>query len=286
MKTFLDWSTDRLGRSGIRLPRLEAEVLLAGTLSLSREEIYRAPERVLSEAERSILQTCVERRLHREPMAYILGHREFWSLDFKVTPSVLVPRPETETLIESLLAMYAVTSVNGPVRILDIGTGSGIVAVVAAREIPESQVTATDFSSEALAVARENASAHGVFDQISFVQADLFIGAPEPPYDFIVSNPPYIETGCMHDLMPDIRDFEPRTALDGGIDGLDFYRRIVPDALNHLKTGGGLILEIGETQAEAVSNLLHSEEGYESIKVTRDIGGYDRVVSARKRTNG
>jgi len=268
------------------LPRLEAEVLLAGALSLSREEIYRAPERVLSEAERSILQTCVERRLHREPMAYILGHREFWSLDFKVTPSVLVPRPETETLIESLLAMYAVTSVNGPVRILDIGTGSGIVAVVAAREIPESQVTATDFSSEALAVARENASAHGVFDQISFVQADLFLGAPEPPYDFIVSNPPYIETGCMHDLMPDIRDFEPRTALDGGIDGLDFYRRIVPDALNHLKTGGGLILEIGETQAEAVSNLLHSEEGYESIKVTRDIGGYDRVVSARKRTNG
>ena len=286
MKTFLDWSIDRLDRSGIRLPRLEAEVLLAGTLSLSREEIYRAPERVLSEAERSILQTCVERRLHREPMAYILGHREFWSLDFKVTPSVLVPRPETETLIESLLAMYAVTSVNGPVRILDIGTGSGIVAVVAAREIPESQVTATDFSSEALAVARENASAHGVFDQISFVQADLFLGAPEPPYDFIVSNPPYIETGCMHDLMPDIRDFEPRTALDGGIDGLDFYRRIVPDTLNHLKTGGGLILEIGETQAEAVSNLLHSEEGYESIKVTRDIGGYDRVVSARKRTNG
>ena len=286
MKTFLDWSTDRLDRSGIKLPRLEAEVLLAGALSLSREEIYRAPERVLSEAERSILQTCVERRLHREPMAYILGHREFWSLDFKVAPSVLIPRPETETLVESLLAMYTATSVNGPVRILDIGTGSGIIAVVTAREISESRVTATDFSSEALSVARENASTHGVLDQISFVQADLFVGAPEPPYDFIVSNPPYIKTGCMHDLMPDIRDFEPRTALDGGIDGLDFYRRIVPDALNHLKTGGGLILEIGETQAEAVSNLLHSEEGYESIKVTRDIGGYDRVVSARKRTNG
>ena len=286
VKSFLSWSIDRLGDVGIESPRLEAEVLLAGALRLRREEIYRAPERVLDAEEWAAAQTCVERRLRREPVAHILGRREFWSLDFKVTPEVLVPRPETEILVETLLAMYAKTPANGPVRILDIGTGSGIIAVSAAREIPDSRVTATDISSEALAVARENAETHAVSDRICFVQGDLFADAPEAPYDFIVSNPPYIETGRMSGLMPDVREFEPRSALDGGADGLDYYRRIVPGALDYLKPGGGLIFEIGETQAQAVSKLLRVEGEYESVEVIRDYGGYDRVVSARKRVNG
>ena len=158
--------------------------------------------------------------------------------------------------------------------------------MVAAREIANCLVTATDLSPDALVVARANADAHGVTDKINFVQGDLFAGPPEKLYDFIVSNPPYIETKRLTDLMPDVRDFEPKTALDGGADGLDFYRRIISRASDYLKEGGGLVFEIGETQAEAVSRLLCAEDEYETLKVTQDYSGYDRVVSARKRTNG
>ncbi len=286
MKTFLEWSTDRLTQAGIDSPRIEAEVLLAGALGFCREEIYRRPERILNEDEKSISRDFVDRRAHREPVAHILGYREFWSLDFKITSDVLIPRPETETLIETLLKLQAEVSPGQARRLLDIGTGSGIIAVVAVREIANCLVTATDLSPDALVVARANADAHGVTDKINFVQGDLFAGPPEKLYDFIVSNPPYIETKRLTDLMPDVRDFEPKTALDGGADGLDFYRRIISRASDYLKEGGGLVFEIGETQAEAVSRLLCAEDEYETLKVTQDYSGYDRVVSARKRTNG
>ena len=286
MKAFLEWSTDRLNQAGIDSPRMEAEVLLAGTLRLCREEIYRRPEWILSEADKSLLRDLVGRRIRQEPVAYILGHREFWSLDFKTTPDALIPRPETEILIETLFALNDENPTGQSLHLLEIGTGSGVIAVVTAREIVNCQVTATDHSTEALAVARTNAEKHGVSKKIKFFQCDMFTGLPEGPYDFIVSNPPYIETIRLNDLMPDVRDFEPRCALDGGIDGLDFYRRIVPGALDYLKEGGGLVLEIGETQAKTVSRLLSAEDKYEAIKVTQDGGGYDRVVSARKRTNG
>jgi release factor glutamine methyltransferase len=171
-------------------------------------------------------------------------------------------------------------------RLLDIGTGSGIIAVVAAREITDCRVTATDLSPDALVVARENADTHDVSDQINFIQGDLFAEVPETLYDFIVSNPPYIETKRLPDLMPDVRNFEPTAALDGGVDGLDFYRRIISKASDYLKEGGGLVFEIGETQAEAVSRLFCAEDKYETVNVTKDHSGYDRVVFARKRTNG
>ncbi len=286
MKTFLEWSTDRLTQAGIDSPRIEAEVLLAGALGFCREEIYRRPERILNEDEKSISRDFVDRRAHREPVAHILGYREFWSLDFKITSDVLIPRPETETLIETLLKLQAEVSPGQARRLLDIGTGSGIIAVVAAREITDCQVTATDLSADALVVARENADTHDVSDQINFIQGDLFAEVPETLYDFIVSNPPYIETKRLPDLMPDVRNFEPTAALDGGVDGLDFYRRIISKASDYLKEGGGLVFEIGETQAEAVSRLLCAEDKYETVNVTKDYSGYDRVVSARKRTNG
>ena len=290
MKAFLEWSIDRLTQAGVDSPRMEAEVLLAGALGFGREEIYRRPERILNEDEKSVSRDFVGRRVRQEPVAHILGHREFWSLDFKITPDVLIPRPETETLIETLLKLQAKLNAEASTgqvrRLLDIGTGSGIIAVVAAREITDCRVTATDLSPDALVVARENADTHDVSDQINFIQGDLFAEVPETLYDFIVSNPPYIETKRLPDLMPDVRNFEPTAALDGGVDGLDFYRRIISKASDYLKEGGGLVFEIGETQAEAVSRLLCAEDEYETLKVTQDYSGYDRVVSARKRTNG
>ena len=286
MKAFLEWSTDRLNLAGINSPRMEAEVLLAGALRVRREEIHLRPEWVLNEDEKSILSSLVDRRVCREPMAHILGCKEFWSLDFKITPDVLIPRPETEILIETLLSLSNETLTDKPLHLLDIGTGSGVIAVVAAREIANCQVTAIDHSSAALAVARTNAETHGVSKKINFFQCDMFTELPKTLYDFIVSNPPYIETICLKDLIPDVRDFEPRCALDGGADGLRFYGRIISGALNHLKEGGGLVLEIKETQAKAVSRLLCAEGKYEAIKVTQDASGYDRVVSARAKLNG
>jgi len=286
MKEFLNWSIGRLNQAGIDFPRMEAEALLAGALKLCREEIYRRPERVLTESEKTILYNFVGRRILREPVAYIIERKEFWSLDFKITPDVLIPRPETETLVETLLLISRKNSDKMPIRLLEIGTGSGAIAVVAAQEIPDCQVTATDYFLEALAVAKLNAENHRVQDKINFIKSDMFSGLPIVLYDYIVSNPPYIQTSRLNDLMTDVIEFEPRSALDGGSDGLSFYKRIIPEALSYLKKGGAVILEIGETQAKAVTSLFYQEGQYEEIKVIRDYSGYDRVVSARKKIYG
>ena len=286
MKEFLNWSIGCLNQAGIGFPRMEAEVLFAGALKLCREEIYRRPERVLSESEKTILRDFVARRVLREPVAHILERKEFWSLDFKITPDVLIPRPETETLIETLLSLNSKNPDELSLRLLEIGTGSGAIAVVAAKEISKCRVTATDYFLEALAVARLNAKKHGVSDKINFLQSDIFSELPIALYDCIVSNPPYIQTSRLNDLMPDVLDFEPRGALDGGYDGLDFYKRIIPEALNYLKKGGVIALEIGETQAKEVTSLFYGEDKYEGINVTQDYSGYDRVVFAKKKTNG
>jgi release factor glutamine methyltransferase len=286
MKAFFEWSIDRLNQAGIASPRMEAEVLLAGALKLYREELYSRPERILNKAEKVVSRDFINRRIRREPVAYILGQKEFWSLNFKVTSDVLIPRPETETLIETLLALNNINPIGMEARLLEIGTGSGVISVVAAKEIPNCRVTATDYWPEPLAVARLNADSHGVSNKINFIQSDIFSKVPITPYDFIVSNPPYIATPHLGNLMRDVRDYESKKALDGGVDGLDFYRRIIPVALNYLKKGGGIVLEIGETQAKPVSDMLCAGDKYESIKVTQDYSGYDRVVSARKKNNG
>ncbi len=286
MKEFLNWSIGRLNQAGIDFPRMEAEALLAGALKLCREEIYRRPERVLTESEKTILYNFVGRRVLREPVAYIIERKEFWSLDFKITPDVLIPRPETETLVETLLLISRKNSDKMPIRLLEIGTGSGAIAVVAAQEIPDCRVTATDYFLEALAVAKLNAENHRVQDKINFIKSDMFSGLPIVLYDYIVSNPPYIQTSRLNDLMTDVIEFEPRSALDGGSDGLSFYKRIIPEALSYLKKGGAVILEIGETQAKAVTRLFYQEDQYEEIKAIQDYSGYDRVVSARKKIYG
>jgi release factor glutamine methyltransferase len=283
MKEFFDWSIGCLSQAGIDFPRMEAEVLFAGALNLCREEIYLRPDRILNDFEKNILRKFVARRVLREPIAHILGRKEFWSLDFKITPDVLIPRPETEILIETLLSLNIKNTTELPLRLLEIGTGSGAIAVVAALEIPKFQVTATDHFLQALNVARFNAEKHGVIDKINFIQSDIFSEIPVELYDCIVSNPPYIQTSYLNDLMPDVIDFEPQSALDGGYDGLDFYKQIIPEALNYLKQGGIVVLEIGEIQAKEVSSFFYAISNYEEIKVTKDYSGYDRVVSARKK---
>ena len=286
MKAFFEWSIDRLNQAGIASPRMEAEVLLAGALKLYREELYSRPERILNKAEKVISRDFINRRIRREPVAYILGQKEFWSLNFKITSDVLIPRPETEILVETLLSLNNIAPVELGSHLLEIGTGSGVISVVAAKEIANCRVTATDYCPKSLVVAKLNADSHGVSNKINFIQSDIFSKVPITPYDFIVSNPPYIATSHLTTLMRDVRDYESKKALDGGIDGLDFYRRIIPVALNYLKKGGGIVLEIGETQAKPVSDMLCAGDKYESIKVTQDYSGYDRVVSARKKNNG
>lgn len=285
-KAFLKWSVERLDQAGIESPRLEAEVLLAKGLRASREDLYREPERKLEEDEIVLSKSFVERRFLREPVAYILGSREFWGLDFQVTPDVLVPRWETEVLMEQFLQWIRATPFSAPLQILDIGTGSGNIAVVAAKELPNAQVTAVDISPPALEIAQINSWVHGVADRIRFVQGDLFACDLNGPFHAILSNPPYIEGAEMDSLMPDVKNFEPKRALDGGGQGLELYKRILPEALNHLTPDGALFLEVGNQQAPALRSLFAEQGSYYPPQVTFDYTGVERVVSARKRKNG
>ncbi len=285
-KAFLKWSAERLTQAGIESPQLESEVLLAKGLHATREDLYREPERKLEEEEIVLTKSFVERRFLREPVAYILGNREFWGLDFQVTPDVLVPRWETEVLMEQFLQWVRATPFSTPLQILDIGTGSGNIAIVAAKELPNAQVTAVDISPAALEVARANAWVHGVADRIRFITGDLFACDLQETFHAILSNPPYIEDEEMDALMPDVKNFEPKQALDGGGQGLELYKRILPDALNHLKEDGALFLEVGDQQASVVRSLFAKYNGYHTPHVTLDYTGVERVVSARKRKNG
>lgn len=285
-QNFLEWSSERLKQAGVESPRFEAEILLTGALNLRREDLYSRPDRLLNEEQLESAQKLARRRARREPASHILGRREFWSLEFKVTRDVLAPRPETELLIERFLEMARENDSQKPLRVLDIGTGSGNIAVTLAKECPRLKVTAVDISSGALEVAKENAKAHGVHEWIRFIRADLFPDGEKNSFDYIVSNPPYIETKQIPGLMPEVARFEPSVALDGGPDGLMFYRRIVPASAHYLKPGGALIFEIGETQAENMIGLIAAPGNFESPVVTRDYGGRDRIVSARRISNG
>lgn len=282
-------STLALSAAGIAQPRLDAEILLAEIFGGRREDVYIQSDRVLNAEEVARYAQWIERRLAREPVATILGRREFWSLNFKVTSEVLIPRPETEGVIERLLALQAESLSRPQPNILDLCTGSGILAVVAAREIPASRLFAVDISAPALQVARENAQAHHVADRLVFFEGDLFEGweAPEcRELDFILCNPPYIESRLLPQLQLEIRDHEPALALDGGPDGLEFFKRIIPTVAERLRPGGFIIMEMGPEQAPAVTELMASQPALENIVVTRDYSGRDRVISARRASLG
>jgi len=269
------WAIKRFLREGIEPTHVNADELLAHCLGVARGELC-GVTRPLNEKESELFQKLVERRLKREPLQQIVGHWGFWSFDLKVTRDVMVPRPETECLVEEALVL-ARTCGKGKLRILDLGTGSGNIAIALAHELSRAQVTATDISREALAVAKENAQILGLEERIVFLQGDLFLPVARKRFDLIVSNPPYIPTAVIRSLDPEIRCFEPMIALDGGEDGLGFYRRIIAQAERHISSGGWLFLEAGDGQAQSAAEMME-EKGFQRIGTVKDLLGIPRVV--------
>lgn len=270
----LSWTKEHLAGRGIANARLEAEWMLCAALGLDRVGLYLNFERPLDGAELAAYRAMVARRARREPLQHILGSQEFFGLEFEVTPDVLIPRHDTETLVAEALARASAAR-----SVLDIGAGSGCIAVSLAKHLPAAMVTATDVSEAALAVARRNADRNGVV--VEFLLGSLLEPVAGRRFDLIVSNPPYIPSGDIAGLEPEVRDFEPRGALDGGPDGLDAYRVLIPAAPAFLNPGGWLLVEVGIGQAEAVARMFR-EGGFAAEPVTvRDPGGIERVVGAQ-----
>jgi release factor glutamine methyltransferase len=272
----LQWATDDFRARGLESPRLDAEVLLAFALGATRVQLVVDRERPLAEGELTRLRELVKRRRAHEPVAYLVGAREFYGRMFRVDRRVLVPRPDTETLVD--VALRRTTARSMSLRALDLCTGSGCVGTTLARERPTSRVHATDASEDALAVTRENALRLGAYN-LSVARSDLFFGLDPARcrFDVIVANPPYVPRHEIETLAPDVRDHEPRAALDGGETGFDLIRRIVTEAPLHLVKGGTLALEVGAGQAPETARLLASR-GFEHVAATRDYGRIERVV--------
>lgn len=272
----LNWTRDFLQGKGVENARLEAEWLLCAATGMDRVGLYLNFDKPLNEVELATYRSMVARRGRREPLQHILGTQEFCGLEFEVSPAVLIPRHDTETLVAEAVKRNPYAN-----RVLDIGTGSGCIAVALAKQLPQAAVTAVDISLEALAVAGRNASRNAV--TIELVQGSLFEPVAGRKFDLIVSNPPYIPTGDIAGLDPEVRDFDPVGALDGGMDGLDFYRRLIPSALPHLAPGGWLLVEVGIGQAADVAALFRGAGGYGEAVSSQDPGGIDRVVGASRK---
>jgi release factor glutamine methyltransferase len=275
------WMTDDLKKRGVEGARLDAELIVGQALGIERIKVIVGGERQLEPAELEHIRALFKRRRGAEPVAYLRGFREFYGRNFRVDRRVLVPRPDTEILVQ--VALDATRHLDLSARVLDLCTGSGCVAITLKLERPTIVVDATDLSEGAIAVARDNAQRLGAVFNVRFAVGDLFsaLGDPSPRYDLITANPPYIATGEIAELQADIRDHEPHLALDGGADGLDLVRRIVAEAPKWLAQNGTLAMEIGAGQAPAVEELLR-KRGFADVKSTRDYGGHDRVVSGRR----
>lgn len=270
----LAWTKDFLHSKGIANARLEAEWLLCAATGLDRVGLYLQYDKPLNESELAAYRAMVTRRGRREPLQHILGSQEFCGLDFIVTQDTLIPRYDTELLVtESINRQPDARSV------LDIGTGSGCIAVSLKKRLPLASVTATDISDAALAVARSNASQH--VSSIEFLLGSLFAPVADRRFDLIVSNPPYIPTADIESLDQEVRDYDPRTALDGGSDGLDIYRSLIPAAVEHLNTFGWLLVEVGVGQAIDVVRMFRQTGRYDEPFIAVDPGGVDRVVGAQ-----
>lgn len=280
IRTLLHRSTRELVAGGSPSPRLDAEVLLLNFLKTDRTQLFMHPDREVTDEECAGYSQWIQRRRRGEPVAYITGKKEFWSLLFEVNRDVLIPRPETECLIEEVLKCYGRDS--GDPRIIDIGTGSGAIGIALAGELPSALVTATDISRGALEIARRNAGRHGVAGRMEIIEGDLFASAVGE-FDVIVSNPPYIPDN-VYPLLPEgIRAFEPRQALLAGPDGTACHRKIIREGTDRLKPGGRIFLEIGEGQKGVVETLFRENRLYDSICFRVDYGGTDRVAMARRK---
>jgi release factor glutamine methyltransferase len=305
----LSWTIDYLGKHGADNARLDAEVLLAHARNCRRIELYTAFGDLADEETRVAFRELVKRRAAGTPVAYLVGHREFYSLDFEVNPDVLIPRPETELMVVALLdlvkgrgagnsglgtgeptltvadqlAQNPPNQPPAPISIADVGTGSGILAICAAKYLPQATITAIDISPAALAVAKRNAERHKVADRITFVDANLLSNEPPGPrFDYIVSNPPYVSTAEMKDLAVDVRDNEPELALHAGENGTDVIAPLIEQAATRLKPGGTLLIEISPMIAAKVEQLVRDQPALELGPTIKDLAGHARVIYATR----
>jgi release factor glutamine methyltransferase len=268
----------RLEAAGVPGPVIDARVLVEAACGVTRADIVGDPHRELSEAQVERLDAYLERRIRREPVSHILGRKGFWNIMLGVTADVLTPRPETEVIVDHALRLFPE---GRPFRILDLGVGSGAILLAILAERPAARGLGIDVSEEALAVARDNAARLGLADRIALLRGDWSGGLAGSEFDLVVSNPPYIASPVIETLDPEVRDYEPRIALDGGPDGLDAYRRLAPEILRMLRPGGRFLVEIGYDQKAAAESLFRAAGAME-VETLQDLSTHDRVVTGMK----
>ena len=284
IQKLLTWITDYLTQRTVDAPRLSAELLLSSVLGLKRIELYTQYNQPVTQERLEQLRGLVKRAGLHEPVVYLVGKTEFYSMEFEVTPDCLIPRPETELLVQRAIEFLRRRS--GPQQVCDLCTGCGVIAVAIAANVPDARVVATDLSAAALSVAARNVAKHELQDRVELLQGDLF----EPvipqldvtPFDLIACNPPYVSTVEYEALEKNVKDYEPRLALHAGDDGLDVYRRLCEQVGQFLKPGGILLLEIGYTQGPAVRELLERANAFAEIRVEKDLQKNDRIVVAQR----
>ncbi len=290
LRQALNSAVERLTAAGIGSPRMNAELLIMFTLDCDRAYLYAHPERELTLDEVRRYDETIARRATGVPAQYITGHQEFWGMDLIVSPAVLIPRPETEHVVETVLELArpgdgrgrgapATAGESPALRLVDVGTGSGAIALALAKELPDAEIHATDISPSAFEVARANAARHELSLRIQFHQTDLLDGLPRGEFDFVVSNPPYVGESEEDQVQFEVRKFEPRNAVFGGPTGLEVIERLIPQAREALRPGGWLVFEISGTIAAGVQQLLC---GWADAKITNDLQGIARVARARK----
>jgi release factor glutamine methyltransferase len=278
----LDWTAKFLSEKGSESPRLDTEVLLAHALACKRIELYTRHDEEVADERRQLFKALIRQRVEGCPVAYLVGRKEFYSLELEVSRAVLIPRPDTETVVDECLRLAR--TMTGP-TVLDIGTGSGCLAVAVAKYCKHARVTAVDVSEESLPVAARNAAKHGVSDRIRFLQGDLFASLPaDEQFDFVLSNPPYIPHDDIAGLAAGVRDYEPHQALDGGRDGLELFGRLVAEAPRWIKPDGHLLVEIGAPQEKAAREGIQAQPGFDLAKTVYDSAGHPRVLRARRRS--
>jgi len=287
LKDALTSAVDRLTSARIGSPRMNAELLLMFTLGCDRAYLFAHPERELAAEEQARYQETLNQRAHGIPAQYLTGHQEFWGMDFIVTPAVLIPRPETEHVIETVLQLskesaggsWASSPGSFP-RIVDVGTGSGCIALALAKELPQAEIHATDISPAALEIARANAARHQFENRVHFHETDLLQSLDAGAFDFVVSNPPYVGESEEDQVQLEVRKFEPRNAVFAGPKGLEVIERLLPQARTALRPEGWLVMEISGAIANSVQQLL---SGWRQVRIANDLQGISRVASARNR---
>ena len=287
VRKLLEWTPGFLTKKGVDQPRLSAELLLSHVLMLSRIQLYTGYERVLNDPQLAMFRDLVRRAGEQEPIAYLTGKAHFFSLEFAVNRDVLIPRPDTETLVENVLQTVRHQPGLESPRVLDLCTGSGCVAAAIAKNLKSANVLAIDISEKAAAVARQNVLQLGLADRISIEVGDLFSPLQKivdaRPFDLIVGNPPYIAADQLAGLDKSVRDYEPMLALDGGVDGLVIHRRILAKAADHLSPAGKIFLEIAFDQGAAAREMAAGYDAYEAVRILKDFGARDRVLAMQRK---